>query len=77
MKAARGVKFDTELNANDLKELVVEFKVLYKKQKGEEFPSDAKIQLMEAIKAVFRSWDNPRANVYRRLNDIPKLGNCC
>jgi pyruvate,orthophosphate dikinase len=71
MKEARGAKFDTELTADDLKELVVEFKALYKNQKGEAFPSDAKIQLMEAIKAVFRSWDNPRANVYRRLNDIP------
>lgn len=71
MKEKRGVKLDTDLNAEDLKELVGEFKALYKKEKGEDFPSDPKTQLIEAITAVFRSWDNPRAIVYRRLNDIP------
>ena len=71
MKEERGVKFDTELTAEDLKELVVRYKVLYKKEKGEDFPQEAKAQLIESITAVFRSWDNPRAIVYRRLNDIP------
>ncbi|MFQ9248407.1 MAG: pyruvate, phosphate dikinase [Clostridium paraputrificum] len=71
MKEARGVKLDTDLNADDLKELVAQFKELYKKEKGEEFPQDPKVQLIESITAVFRSWDNPRAIVYRRLNDIP------
>lgn len=71
MKEAKGVKFDTELDADDLKELVKRFKALYLKEKGEEFPSDPKTQLIEAVTAVFRSWDNPRAIVYRRLNDIP------
>lgn len=71
MKETKGVKLDTELDANDLKELVIKFKKIYKDQKGEDFPSDPKEQLLEAIKAVFRSWDNPRANVYRRMNDIP------
>lgn len=71
MKEKKNVKFDLDLDANDLKELVVKFKALYKKEKGEDFPSDPKIQLIEAITAVFRSWDNPRANVYRRMNDIP------
>jgi len=71
MKEAKGVKFDTELDADDLKELVIRFKALYLEKKGEEFPSDPKIQLIESITAVFRSWDNPRANVYRRMNDIP------
>ena len=70
-KAEKGIKMDTELSAEDLKDLVVRFKAFYKEQKGEDFPSDPKIQLMEAVKAVFRSWDNPRANVYRRLNEIP------
>ncbi|CAB1243881.1 MAG: pyruvate, phosphate dikinase [Oscillospiraceae bacterium] len=70
-KAEKGVKMDTELSADDLKDLVVRFKAFYKEKKGEDFPSDPKIQLMEAVKAVFRSWDNPRANVYRRLNEIP------
>ena len=70
-KEAKGVKLDTELNADDLKKLVAEYKVIYKKEKGEEFPQDAKVQLLEAVTAVFRSWDNPRAIVYRRLNDIP------
>lgn len=70
-KAAKGVKLDTELDAEDLKNIVANYKVLYKKEMGVEFPQDAKEQLMEAVKAVFRSWDNPRAIVYRRLNDIP------
>ncbi len=71
MKEQKGVKLDTELDANDLKALVEKFKAFYKENKGEDFPEDPKVQLMEAIKAVFRSWDNPRANVYRRMNDIP------
>ena len=71
MKEAKGVEFDTDLDANDLKELVGQFKELYKKEKGEDFPQDPKVQLVESITAVFRSWDNPRAIVYRRLNDIP------
>ena len=71
MKAKKGVKLDTELDANDLKELAKQFKAEYKAKLGEEFPSDARDQLMGAIKAVFRSWDNPRANYYRRMNDIP------
>ena len=70
-KEAKGVKLDTELNAEDLKNIVANYKVLYKKEMGVEFPQEAKEQLMEAVKAVFRSWDNPRAIVYRRLNDIP------
>ena len=71
MKADRGVKQDVELTAEDLKELANQFKAEYKEKIGSDFPSDPKEQLMEAIKAVFRSWDNPRANVYRRDNDIP------
>ena len=71
MKADRGVTFDVELTAADLKELASQFKAEYKKQLGEDFPADPKTQLYEAIRAVFRSWDNPRANVYRRDNDIP------
>ena len=71
MKEKRGVKFDVELTADDLKELAEQFKAEYKAKIGEDFPSDPKVQLYEAIKAVFRSWDNPRANVYRRDNDIP------
>ncbi len=71
MKEKRGVKLDTELTATDLKELVGIFKGIYKAQKGEEFPQDSKTQLMEAVKAVFRSWNNARAITYRRLNDIP------
>ena len=71
MKNKKGVKLDVELTAADLKELAEQFKAEYKKQIGEDFPSDPKTQLYEAIKAVFRSWDNPRANVYRRDNDIP------
>ena len=71
MKEEKGVKLDTELDANDLKELVNIFKAFYKENKGEDFPTDPKLQMMEAVKAVFRSWDNPRANVYRRMNEIP------
>ena len=70
-KEEKGVTLDTELDANDLKELVAQFKVRYAELKGEPFPQDPKEQLLEAVKAVFRSWDNPRANVYRRLNGIP------
>jgi pyruvate,orthophosphate dikinase len=69
MKEERGVKLDTELTANDLKELVTIFKSVYEKEKGEPFPQDPYIQLFEAIQAVFRSWMNPRAVVYRRMND--------
>ena len=71
MKEARGVKMDTELTAADLKELVSTFKGIYKDVIGKDFPSDAREQLMEAVKAVFRSWNNARAITYRRLNDIP------
>jgi len=71
MKEAKGIKFDVELTAEDLKELASQFKAEYKAKIGADFPSDPKEQLMGAIKAVFRSWDNPRANVYRRDNDIP------
>ena len=71
MKEKKGVHYDVELTAADLKELAEQFKAEYKKQLGEDFPSDPVVQLKEAIRAVFRSWDNPRANVYRRDNDIP------
>ena len=71
MKAEKNVKFDVELTASDLKKLAEQFKAEYKKQLGEDFPSDPVQQLKLAIEAVFRSWDNPRANVYRRDNDIP------
>ena len=71
MKTKKGVKQDVELDANDLKELANQFKAEYKSKIGSDFPTDPKEQLMGAIKAVFRSWDNPRANVYRRDNDIP------
>ena len=71
MKAKKGVKQDVELNAEDLKELANQFKAEYKSKIGSDFPTDPKEQLMGAIKAVFRSWDNPRANVYRRDNDLP------
>ncbi len=71
MKEKKGVQQDTELTAEDLKELAEQFKAEYKAKIGKDFPSDPKEQLMGAIKAVFRSWDNPRANVYRRMNDIP------
>jgi len=71
MKTKKGVTYDVELTAADLKELAEQFKAEYKLRIGSDFPSDPKVQLNEAIKAVFRSWDNPRANVYRRDNDIP------
>ena len=71
IKERKGVKLDTELDADDMKELISKFKAFYKEQKGEDFPSDPKTQLLEAVKAVFRSWDNPRAIYYRRMNDIP------
>ena len=71
MKTKKGVKQDVDLTADDLKELVKQFKAEYKAAIGKDFPDDPKVQLNEAIKAVFRSWDNPRANVYRRDNDIP------
>ena len=71
MKAEKGVKQDVELTAEDLHDLAEQFKAEYKEKIGKDFPTDPKEQLMEAIKAVFRSWDNPRANVYRRDNDIP------
>ena len=71
IKSKRKVELDTELTAEDLKELVTNFKKIYKREHGDEFPTDAKDQLMAAVKAVFRSWNNPRAITYRRLNDIP------
>ena len=71
LKEKKGVKDDIDLDVDDMKQLVVLFKEYYKEQKGEDFPTDPKTQLMEAVKAVFRSWDNPPANVYRRMNDIP------
>ena len=71
LKEEKGIEFDTDLTADDLKDLVVSFKEIYKKEKGEDFPSDPRVQLIESVTAVFRSWDNPRAIVYRRLNDIP------
>ena len=71
MKEEKGVELDTDLTADDLKELVEKYKQLYKKEMGTDFPQDPKTQLIESITAVFRSWDNPRAIVYRRLNDIP------
>ena len=71
MKEEKGVVYDVDLTAEDLKTLAAQFKEEYKKQIGEDFPSDPVVQLKEAIRAVFRSWDNPRANVYRRDNDIP------
>ncbi len=71
MKEEKGVKMDVELTADDLKELAKQFKEEYRAKIGEDFPTDPKVQLLEAVKAVFRSWDNPRANVYRRDNDIP------
>ena len=71
-KAKKGVVYDVDLTAEDMKELIVRFKAVYKEaMNGEEFPQDPKVQLLEAVKAVFRSWDNPRAIVYRRMNDIP------
>ncbi len=72
LKESKGIKFDTELTAEDLKVLISKFKEVYKNaMNGEDFPQEPKVQLMEAVKAVFRSWDNPRAIVYRRMNDIP------
>ena len=68
VKAEKGAKFDKDLSADDLKGIVKLFKDLYKKEQGEEFPQDPKVQLIEAVKAVFRSWDNPRPNVYRKIN---------
>ena len=70
-KEKKGVKYDRDLSADDLKEVVVRFKEIYKKHMGVDFPQGPKVQLMEAVKAVFRSWDNPRAIYYRRMNDIP------
>ncbi len=71
IKEAKGAKFDTDLTADDLKEVIARYKAIYKEKMGEDFPQDPKVQLMEAVKAVFRSWDNERAIVYRRMNDIP------
>ena len=71
LKEEKGVKMDTELTAEDLQELIAKFKKFYKEDQGEDFPQDPKVQLIEAVKAVFRSWNNPRAIVYRRMNDIP------
>ncbi len=71
IKKSKGVQYDTELTAEDLQEVIAKYKSIYHEKMGEEFPQDPKIQLMEAVKAVFRSWDNPRAIVYRRMNDIP------
>lgn len=71
IKEAKGAEYDTDLTAEDMKNVVARFKELYKEEKGEEFPQDPKSQLMEAVTAVFRSWNNPRAIVYRRMNDIP------
>ena len=71
IKESKGAKYDTDLTADDLKEVIAKYKAIYKEKMGEEFPQDPKVQLMEAVKAVFRSWDNPRAIVYRRMNDIP------
>ena len=71
IKEKKGVTNDIDLDVDDMKQLVARFKAYYKEQKGEDFPSDPYSQMMEAVKAVFRSWDNPRANVYRRMNDIP------
>ena len=71
IKEAKGAKYDTDLTAEDLKEVIVRYKAIYKEKMGQDFPQDPKVQLMEAVKAVFRSWDNPRAIYYRRMNDIP------
>ena len=71
IKDAKGAKYDTDLTADDLKEVIARYKAIYAEKMGAEFPQDPKVQLMEAVKAVFRSWDNPRAIVYRRMNDIP------
>ena len=71
LKKSNGYKLDTEVTADQLRDLVARYKEYYKNTFGEEFPSDPKVQLMEAVAAVFRSWDNPRANVYRMMNNIP------
>ncbi len=71
LKTSKGYKLDTEVTADELKDLVLKYKAYYKKTFGEEFPTDPKVQLIEAVTAVFRSWDNPRANVYRMMNNIP------
>lgn len=71
IKEKKGVKYDTELSAEDLKDVISQYKTLYKAEKGTEFPQDPTVQLIEAVTAVFRSWDNPRAIYYRRMNDIP------
>jgi len=71
VKTAKGITNDLDLTADDLKELIVKFKAYFKKVKGFDFPNDPKVQLIESVEAVFRSWNNPRANVYRRMNDIP------
>ena len=71
MKEKRGVSLDTELTADDLKALVEQFKARYRENQGVDFPTDPSTQLIEAVRAVFRSWDNPRANSYRRMNEIP------
>ncbi|HJH62186.1 MAG TPA: pyruvate, phosphate dikinase [Firmicutes bacterium] len=71
LKAQKGVRDDIELDTEDMKRLVEQFKAFYRQEKGEDFPQDPKAQLLEAVKAVFRSWDNPRANVYRRMHEIP------
>ena len=71
IKTKKGVKLDNELDANGMFEVVMRFKALYKQLKGQDFPQDPKVQLLEAVKAVFRSWNNERAEVYRRMNNIP------
>ncbi len=71
VKKQKGIQYDFELSAEDLKEIILQYKSIYKEKMGKEFPQEPKVQLMEAVKAVFRSWDNPRAIVYRRMNDIP------
>ncbi len=71
IKDSKGVNFDTELTAEDLQEVIKKFKQIYKDKMGSDFPQEPRVQLMEAVKAVFRSWDNDRAIVYRRMNDIP------
>ncbi|MGL4740916.1 MAG: pyruvate, phosphate dikinase [Sarcina sp.] len=72
VKEEKGYEFDTELDENDLRDVIIKFKSIYRKEVGEDFPMEPKVQLMEAIKAVFESWNNPRAIIYRRVNDIPK-----
>ena len=71
MKEAKGVTLDTDLCANDMKEMVEKFKAYYKESVGDDFPQDPKVQLMKSVEAVFRSWNNDRAIYYRRMNDIP------